>query len=935
MEIGLKLLSEITTFNKYCKYLPELQRRETWEELIERNMQMHIKKFPELEDKIKENYKLVFEKKVLPSMRSLQFAGKPIELNHARIFNCCYLPVDDYKSFSETMYLLLSGCGVGYSVQFSHIAKLPEINKSLKSRRYVIEDSIIGWADSIKVLLKSYLKGTPKPIFDFGDIRPKGALLITAGGKAPGAEPLKRCLFEIEQILNSKQNGEKLKSIECHSIVCLIADAVLSGGIRRSATISLFSFDDEDMIGCKSGNWWETNPHYARANNSAVISRNRVTREEFDLFWERIKASGSGEPGISWSNNPEYGFNPCFAGSMEILTAQGYKTFESLRNQEIELVDSTGNIVNGTVWCSGIKEIYDLTIWNNTHIYCTKDHVFLTTDNEEVQAKDLIGKRLMPYFKINQEITEYVKLGFIQGDGCLSRLNSEDHLGLEVNIGKDDEDIIEIFNYPEVKNKSFYLTGYKELLKTLQFSTKVLPERELPNTFINWKLKDQLMFFKGMYSANGSIIKNNRVSFKTTCNKLALQIQERLSYFGINSYITTNKEKEVQFSNGNYICKESYDVNISKYKDVLIFAEKIGFVHKYKQESLRELILIKAPKIRSIKFDSANEVFDFNLQGDNHWGVVEGVISHNCHEVSLRPYSFCNLTEINGSNIENEEDFYNRCKSASFISTLQASYTDFVYLRSIWKEHTDKDALIGVGITGIASNTIDNSWIKKGAKVVKDTNQEISSLIGINKAARSTVIKPSGTTSCVLGTSSGIHAWYNDYYIRRLRIGKNESLFTYLSIYHPEILEDDIFKSKEQSIISLPIKSPGNALLRDENVIDFLERVKLYNIDWIKAGHRTGANLNNVSATVSIKDNEWEIVGDWMWNNREFYSGISVLPYSNHTYKQAPFEDITEEKYNELVQHIHDIDLSKVVELENNTNFQGELACGADGCEIK
>jgi len=316
MEIGLKLLSEITTFNKYCKYLPELQRRETWEELIERNMQMHIKKFPELEDKIRENYKLVFEKKVLPSMRSLQFAGKPIELNHARIFNCCYLPIDDYKSFSETMYLLLSGCGVGYSVQFSHIAKLPEINKSLKSRRYVIEDSIIGWADSIKVLLKSYLKGTPKPIFDFGDIRPKGALLITAGGKAPGAEPLKRCLFEIEQILNSKQNGEKLKSIECHSIVCLIADAVLSGGIRRSATISLFSFDDEDMIGCKSGNWWETNPHYARANNSAVISRNRVTREEFDLFWERIKASGSGEPGISWSNNPEYGFNPCHEVSL-------------------------------------------------------------------------------------------------------------------------------------------------------------------------------------------------------------------------------------------------------------------------------------------------------------------------------------------------------------------------------------------------------------------------------------------------------------------------------------------------------------------------------------------------------------------------------------------------------------------------------------------
>jgi ribonucleoside-triphosphate reductase (thioredoxin) len=616
MEIGLKILSDITTFNKYCKYLPEVQRRETWEELINRNLEMHIKKFPELESQIREAYSFVFEKKILPSMRSLQFAGKPIEINNSRVFNCCYLPIDDYKSFSETMYLLLSGCGVGYSVQFSHIAKLPEINKSLKTRRYVIEDSIIGWADSVKVLLKSYFKGTLKPVFDFNEIRPKGALLITAGGKAPGAEPLKRCLFEIEQILESKKNGEKLKSIECHSILCHIADAVLSGGIRRSAMIAGFSFDDEDMIGCKSGNWWEINPHYARSNNSAVISRNRITKEEYDLFWERIKSSGSGEPGISWSNNPEYFFNPC-------------------------------------------------------------------------------------------------------------------------------------------------------------------------------------------------------------------------------------------------------------------------------------------------------------------------------HEVSLRPYSFCNLVEINGSTIEDENDFYLRCKYASFIGTLQASYTDFVYLRSVWKEHTDKDALIGVGITGIASNKIDSKWIKKGAKVVKDTNQEISTLVGINKAARCTVIKPSGTTSCVLGTSSGIHAWYNDFYIRRLRIGKNESLFTYLSIYHPEILEDDIFKAKEQSIISLPIKAPENSLLRSEDVIEFLERVKLYNIDWIKAGHRTGANLNNVSATVNIKDDEWEKVGEWMWNNRDFYSGISVLPYSSHTYKQAPFEDITEDQYNELLQHIHDIDLSKVIELDNNTNFQGELACGADGCEIK
>ena len=311
MDVSRKILSDIIVHNKYAKYLPQLERRETWEELVTRNKEMHIEKFPELKEQIENAYKFVYEKKVLPSMRSLQFAGKPIALNNSRIFNCAYLPMDHYKSFSETMYLLLSGCGVGYSVQFSHISKLPEIKKPIKSKRYIVEDSIIGWAEAVRMLMKSYFTGGPKPTFDFRDIRPKGALLITAGGKAPGPGPLKKCLFDIEQILESKQDGDQLTSIECHSILCHIADSVLAGGIRRSAMIALFSFDDEDMIGAKSGNWFELNPHFARANNSAVIVRNRIKKKEFNLFWERIKASRAGEPGISWTNNPEYGFNPC------------------------------------------------------------------------------------------------------------------------------------------------------------------------------------------------------------------------------------------------------------------------------------------------------------------------------------------------------------------------------------------------------------------------------------------------------------------------------------------------------------------------------------------------------------------------------------------------------------------------------------------------
>jgi len=271
MQLEAKILSEITTFMKYSKYLPKKQRRETWKELVDRNKEMHLKKFPQLAQEIEAAYQFVYDKKILPSMRSLQFAGKPIEINNARLYNCCFLPIDHTDAFSEVMFLLLSGTGVGYSVQRAHVEKLPEINKPTKSRRYLVGDSIEGWADAVKVMIAAYMKGKALPIYDFSDVRPKGALLLTSGGKAPGPEPLKDCLHNIQKIFDRKQNGDKLSTLEVHDMLCFIADAVLSGGIRRSAMISLFDLDDDDMLTCKFGNWWETNPQRGRSNNSAVI----------------------------------------------------------------------------------------------------------------------------------------------------------------------------------------------------------------------------------------------------------------------------------------------------------------------------------------------------------------------------------------------------------------------------------------------------------------------------------------------------------------------------------------------------------------------------------------------------------------------------------------------------------------------------------------
>jgi ribonucleoside-diphosphate reductase alpha chain len=617
MELSSKILSDITVHMKYARHLDDKFRRENWEELVTRNKNMHIKKYPGLKDDIEDAYRFVYNKTVLPSMRSMQFGGKPIEVAPNRIFNCAYMPIDDVRAFSEAMFLLLGGTGVGYSVQKHHVECLPEIRKpnTKRTRRYLVADSIEGWADAVKVLIMSYFNGTSKIRFDFSDIRPKGSKLVTSGGKAPGPQPLRECLVKLDGVLDLKDDGDKLKSIEVHDMICHIADAVLAGGIRRAALICLFSADDDEMISAKSGDWQERNPQRGRANNSVVLMRHRITRDFFMSLWNRIKASGSGEPGFYFTNDKDWGTNPC----------------------------------------------------------------------------------------------------------C---------------------------------------------------------------------------------------------------------------------------------------------------------------------------------------------------------------------EIGLRPYQFCNLVEINASNLKSQEDLEARSKAASFIGTLQASYTDFHYLRPIWQRNTEKDALIGVSMTGIASGKVMGLNMPRAVSVVNAENKRVAKAIGINPAARLTCVKPAGTTSLTLGTSSGIHAWHNDYYIRRLRVGKNESIYQYLVANHPELIEDEYFRPHDTSVISVPQKAPEGAITRDESAIDLLERIHLITNKWVRPGYVKGQNTHNVSATISIKDGEWEEVAEWMWHNRGVYNGLSVLPYSDHNYIQSPFEDCSEEEYDEMMNSLKEVDLDKVVEYSDNTNLTGEIACSGGSCSI-
>jgi ribonucleoside-diphosphate reductase alpha chain len=485
--------------------------------------------------------------------------------------------------------------------------------------------------------MKAYLEGGFMPKYDFRAVRKKGARLVTAGGKAPGPEPLKICLAHVQAVLERKQEGEQLSPLECHDILCHIANSVLAGGIRRSAMIALFSHDDEEMITCKYGNWWETNEQRGRANNSAVLERGAVSKLEFLALWKRIEASGSGEPGIYWTNNLDWGTNPC----------------------------------------------------------------------------------------------------------C---------------------------------------------------------------------------------------------------------------------------------------------------------------------------------------------------------------------EIALRPYQFCNLCEVNVSDVVNQEDLNDRVTAAAFFGTLQAGFTDFHYLRPIWQKTTQKDALLGIGMTGIGSGEILKYNLEAAAHVAKLTNQIISEKLGTNEAARVTCIKPSGTTSLVLGTASGIHAWHAPHYLRTMRFGKNEDIANYLIVNHPELVEDDVLRPHDTVCVRIPVKAPEGSIFRTETAIQTLNRVKKFSTEWIRAGHITGDNTHNVSATVSIDStrlyesnvpeawtdnsksvliNEWEAVGNWMWENREFYNGLSVLPFWGHTYQQAPFEDITEEEYNNRLAALNTLDLTKVIELDDAVEFGQIVSCAGGACAVE
>tara|TARA_R110000824_G_scaffold9415_4_gene42126 strand:+ start:22566 stop:24755 length:2190 start_codon:yes stop_codon:yes gene_type:complete len=605
------MLSELSNYSfvsKYARWIPEKKRRETWGESVDRVMNMMYEKYPKINGDIAWAYDMMFKKRVLGSQRALQFGGKPIFKHHARIYNCISSYCDRLRFFQECMYLLLCGCGTGFSVQKHHVAKLPTFVRSKKgNKKFTISDDIEGWSDSVGVLISSYFEQkdlfpeySGKTVqFDFSQIRPAGAYLSSSSGKAPGPEPLKKALANIRKILDrALKNADfcaeeirKLSPIEAYDVVMHAADAVISGGVRRSATICLFSPDDEEMAKAKTGNWFHDNPQRGRSNNSALLLRDKTTPQQFSELMTSVKEFG--EPGFVWSDSTELIVNPC----------------------------------------------------------------------------------------------------------------------------------VEIGMYP--------------------------------------------------------------VDVKT---------------------------------------------------------------------------------------------------GKSGWQA-------------------CNLSTINCAKIKTEEDFYEACKAAAIIGTLQAGFDSLPYLGEASENILKREALLGVSMTGIMEQheiCLDPTIQKKGARIVKQTNKELAKKIGINPAARTTCIKPEGTTSCVLGTSSGIHPHHAKRYIRRVQANKMEKIYQHFQSINPRACEESVWSANDSDdVISFCIEVPAGSKTKNQiSGIDLLKYVKSTQQNWVMVGKNdalcTKDWLNhNVSNTINVKPEEWEEVEKFIYKNRRYFCGISLLPASgDKDYPQAPFTTI-------------------------------------------
>lgn len=912
-------------------------QKETWDQAVNRVMDMHMKQYrnvvspkdmPEFLDMFRKAYTLYHDQRILGAQRALQYGGELMTEKHARFYNCCATYVDRVNVFEEAMYLLLCGCGVGYSVQHCHVNKLPVpmgFNHSLPNSQFTVPDTIEGWAEAIGLLMTAYYEGRPDIDFDYSMIRPRGAF-IRGGFSAPGPEPLKEAIEKIHSIVE-KIKGRKLRPFELHYIICVFANSVVTGGVRRSAMISIFDADDIEMASCKTGAWITTMPELCRSNNSAAILPD-TSKEIFDKIYEFTKKYG--EPGFVFIDSPNFVYNPCFAGETLVAVADGRNAVsikelaENVKEFPVysgKWVDKAGRnskrwkpeIKKAIAFKTGDKEVVEVTLSDGTKFKCTPNHKLALTDGTYLEACKCVGKELQPFFTIKEKYRTICSRS--NGYARQYRMIWEYFNG----------SVPEGFDIDHIENGKGDFIENLHLLERGKHQEKSASERLGENNPM-FRRKDVKAYSHNM-SISTTLEKNGR--YKGLTNKELYEIAKKVHENG--GYISCENCNKLDSRFPKNLSKNRFGGKIENLRNLVLsgqpYIEAVDERGYIKPE--KELIEISV-RVESVVACGVEPVYDLTVEdnhnfyiitkGDENYENCTGVLVHNCGEVGMYPriqdengewysgWGFCNLAEINGGKIHTPEELYEAAEAAAIICTLQAGYTRFKVLERWSQKIAERDALIGVGITGLCENPevlFDPEVQRKAARIVVETNKKIAKMINISPAARCTVIKPSGNSSQLLGTLSGITPGHSRHYIRHIQASDTEQIIQEWMRVNPNMVEDSVWAPNREKVIAFPVTLPEGALLKQNlSAIDFLKLVLLTKENWIEFGTNfdhpsTKENPTlrmNVSNTCTVKPDEWDSVREYLWEHRDKFGGISLLSsFGDLDYPQAPYTEVLDE----------------------------------------
>ncbi len=920
--------------SRYSRFNWEEGRRETWEETVQRwttffaghalnfvEGTLSTKKVNETMDQIQQAIKKL---DVMPSMRTMMTAGPALARDNIAAYNCSFLAIDRVQSFDELLYILMNGTGVGFSVERQFVTKLPVVAEEFHKSDIVIavQDSKLGWAKALKELISLLYQGQI-PSWDVSKVRTSGAPLMTFGGRASGPEPLVD-LFRFAVDTFKKAAGRKLTSIECHDLVCKIADSVVVGGVRRSALISLSNLSDDRLRAAKAGQWWENYPHRRLANNSAAYTE----KPEIGIFmdeWKSLYDSKSGERGIfnreaakkkceSIGRDPnfDFGTNPCFTGDTLVWTAYGPKRFDEIAG--LGTIPVLTQLHDGTIAYRDMirprmtqrnAELIEVRIKTGPHrkagrirrssvkesvVRCTPNHVFYLSDGSSKMAKDLLpGDSIYSCYQRKLNSKGYLKL-----DGAHDSVNAA-HAVLEWKYGRKPSypeehahhlDENKTNNDPDnvvIKDASHHnhdhMVGDRNPMRRFpEANWTKRPGAQAKKSNGRWRKEIDTDAIRNMYESGASI-----KSICDTFNCTHTLIYRRLS---LGQYAENHTVVGVK--------------SLTEREDV--YCGTVPSVGRF-----------------------------FVWCAEN-----EGVLVSNCGEILLRDREFCNLSEVVIRSDDDMDSLKEKVRLATIIGTLQSTLTDFRYISKKWKENCEEERLLGVSLTGIMDSVLTNgkksgldTRLAELRQVARETNAEWAKLLGIPESKAITCVKPSGTVSQLVNSGSGIHARHSRYYVRRARMDSKDPMASFMrESGFP--LEADVMAPDHTLVASFPIESPAKAVFRDDmTAIEQLELWHVYRQHWCD---------HNPSITVTVREHEWMEVGAWVYKHFDDMTGVSFLPHSDHVYRQAPYEEIDEAAYKALVAKMPiNVEWEGIAKYEggrDNTTGTQELNCSAGGCEI-